>query len=84
MPNELTVSMTTNSKESETIIKDFYRSIKLFDLQNTKQIIFESSHRNIKTIILFDSEKYISKVKNPYISEGFLYSQKDGIKHKIR
>ena len=83
MPNNLSVLMLTTDKKNTFIKKDFYRSVKPYSIQDSKQIILESSSQNINTLILISSNKYQSEITNPIIKDNILTFLKDGKQKEI-
>ena len=84
MPDNLSVSMfTTNTVNTFSEI-DFYRSVKPFGIEDSKQIILKSNNQNITTLILVNSKKYNSPIIKPRIKEDSLFYIREGLEHTIK
>lgn len=83
MPNNLSVSMFTTHKDNVFKEKDFYRSLAPYYIEDSKQVVLQSNHHTITTVVLIDSEAYTSPVKRPIIKNNTLLYLKDNTEYKI-
>jgi len=83
MPKNLNISMFTTNKDNKFIKREFYRSVKPFNIEDSYQIILESNKQNVTTFILIDSDAYELKITNPKLKDDILYYYKGNEKHQI-
>ena len=83
MPKSLNILMFTTNNNNKFIMKDFHRSVKPFNIEDSNQIILESNRPIVTTIILLDSDAYPSKITRPMIEDDILYYYKENKKHQI-
>ena len=83
MPNDINVYMFSAEEKSFFSKKDFFRSIKPYEVQNSKQVLLNSNKKDVCTLILIESNHYHSKITKPIIKNNTLHYTKDGKKHSI-